>query len=253
MSKTSHLTRPIDFAAPGAIEQLLAFHRQQFGGTRMEDPPAAPPAPAPAPPTPAPPAAPPSDPAPSNPPAPAPPAAPPAAEKVEDLPEWAQKAIRDARGEAADRRTKLTAAEQQQQEIVKAFAKAAGIELPGDNETPDPAKLAEQLSTEQARARQAQIDLTVYQTASKHLGDPVALLDSRTFQAKVAALDPSAGDFQTKVDAAIKEAVDANPKLKAGRAPGASTIPNAGGPGEDGTPRTPKPLDQAVAGHYGSA
>jgi len=173
----------------------------------------------------------------------------PAAQKVEDLPDWAQKLIKDARGEAADRRTKLTAAEQRQQDLLTAVAKAAGIEIPGE-EQPDPAKLTEQLTLEQTKARQAQIDLAVYQTANRHQGDPVALLDSRTFQAKVAALDPSAGDFQSKVDAAIKEAVDANPKLKAGRAPGASSVDHAGGTGE-GAQRTPKPLDQAVAGHYG--
>lgn len=172
--------------------------------------------------------------------------------KVESLPEPVQKMIRDLRTENGQRRTALTAAEQRQQDVVKAFAKAAGIELPGDDEQPDPAKLTDQLTKTQQQARQAAVELAVFRTASKHQGDPDALLDSRTFLAKVTDLDPTAEDFAAKVDTAIKDAVTSNPKLKTGQAPGASSADHgAGGSGEQ-QKRTPKTLEQAVGSHYGT-
>jgi hypothetical protein len=90
----------IDLTAPGGLEALFAYHRARFGDARMmsEAPPeggsgeAAPPPVPPAPPTGKP--APPAPPAPANEPA-----------KVEELPDWAQKLIRDTRKEAGDSRT----------------------------------------------------------------------------------------------------------------------------------------------------
>lgn len=171
--------------------------------------------------------------------------------KVESLPEPVQKMIRDLRTENADRRTKLSTAEQAQQDAIRALAKAAGIELPGE-QAPDPAALTEQLTAAQQAQRQTAVELAVYRTAAKHSGDADALLDSRSFLTAVAKLDPAADDFAAKVDAAIKTAVDSNPKLKAGRAPGASGADHAGGAGEERI-RTPRPLTDAVAGHYGTA
>lgn len=242
----------IDLTAPGGIAALLAHHRTAFGDVRMETDPSGDPAP-PAPETPPPP---PTPAAPANPPAgpPAQPATPPApaSEKVEDLPDWAQRIIRDTRAEAATNRTGKTTAEQRMAETVKAFAKAAGIEIPDDDDKPDPAKLTQQLTATQTQARQSAVELAVYKAASKHTGDPDALLDSRAFLTKVGDLDPTADDFAAKIDGAIKDAVEHNPKLKAGRAPGSSSVDHAGGTGEGHTTRTPKPLDQAVAGHYGT-
>ena len=151
--------------------------------------------------------------------------------KVEDLPDWAQKLIKDTRSEAAGHRTKATAAETKQAETLAAIAKALGLG-PAD-ETPDPAKLTEQLTTAQTAQRAALVELAVFKAAGAHKADPAALLDSRTFLASVTDIDPSGSDFATKVDAAIKAAVDGNPKLKAAaQAAGASTIPHAGGSGE---------------------
>ncbi|WP_122262210.1 hypothetical protein [Ornithinimicrobium cerasi] len=171
--------------------------------------------------------------------------------KVESLPDPVQKMIRDLRAESADRRTKLTAAEQAQQDAIRALAKAAGIELPGET-APDPAQLTEQLTATQAQARQAAIELAVFKAAPTHQGDPNALLDSRSFLAKVADLDPASAEFTTTVDAAIKDAVTTNPKLKAAPAVGASAADHAGGSGE-GSNRTPRPLHEAVASAYGTA
>lgn len=156
--------------------------------------------------------------------------------KVESLPADAQKMIRDLRQENGTRRTALTAAEQKQQEVVRAFAKAAGIPLPDDQAAPDPAQLTEQLTAAQQAQRQTAVELAVYRTASKHQGDPDALLDSRSFLTAVENLDPTAADFAAQVDAAIKAAVDSNPKLKAGRVPGASGADHPGGSGETHDP-----------------
>ena len=153
--------------------------------------------------------------------------------KVEDLPEWAQKIIRDSRDEAGKARTtaKANAAAEARTALAQEIGKALG--LVKDDETPDPAKLTEQLTATQAQARQAAIELAVYKAAGKHSGDPVAILDSRAFLASVQALDPNGSDFNTAVDAAIKAAVEGNPKLKAtAPAAGASTVQHAGGSGE---------------------
>ena len=189
-------------------------------------------------------------------PAPAPPAAPeqasPAAPewdgKVESLPEPVQKMIRDLRTESAERRTKLTAAEQAQQDAIRALAKAAGIDLPGQQDTaPDPAALAEQLTASQVRARTAAVELAVFRAAGKHAGDPDALLDSRAFLAKVADLDPGAADFTTAVESAITEAVAANPKLKAVQVTGASSVDHSAGGSGEGASRKTQSLEDAIA------
>lgn len=164
--------------------------------------------------------------------------------KVESLPEPVQKIIRDLRDENATRRTKLTTAETAQQAALRALAKAAGIELPGDEQAPDPAELARTVADSQAAARTAQVELAVYRAAGTHQGDPAALLDSRAFLAKVTALDPAAADFQTQVDAAIKAAITENPKLRAAQVAGSSSVDHAGGTGEGGT--KPTTLEDAI-------
>lgn len=172
------------------------------------------------------------------------------AEKVEDLPEWAQRTIRDLRKESGDRRAQATTAETERQKLLDGIATALGIK-PEGAQTPKPEELTQQLTAAQAAQRQTAVELAVYRTASKHQGDPDALLDSRSFLDTVKDLDPTANDFAAKVDTAIKTAVEANQKLKAGRAPGASSVDHAGGPGE--TRRTsskPLSLDQAVTQHY---
>lgn len=166
--------------------------------------------------------------------------------KVESLPDAVQKIIRDSRDEAGKARTtaKANAAAEARDALAKEIGKALG--LVKDDETPDPAKLTEQLTATQAQARQAAIELAVYKAAGKHSGDPVAILDSRAFLASVTDLDPNGSDFTSAVDAAIKAAVDGNPKLKAtAPAAGASTVQHAGGSGEGAV--KPKTLDEAIA------
>lgn len=170
------------------------------------------------------------------------------AEKVEDLPEWAQKQIRDLRKENGDRRTKLTAAETAQRDALRSLAKAAGIDLPGDeDEQVDPAKLTQELTAAQQAQRDTALELTLYKTAASANADPTKLLDSRSFMAAVKDVDPSDG---AAVKAAIAKAVTDNPTLKA-QAAGQSSADHAGGSGE-GRTRTPKSLTDAVAGAYRS-
>ncbi|MER7070962.1 hypothetical protein [Terrabacter sp. NPDC000476] len=246
MSKHA-LRRPTDLRAPGAIEQLLVFHRQHFGDARMaadgdgvggdagdtstdggetktadadtksdtaktDDAKT-------------------TD----------------AGEgKVEDLPEWAQKLVRDARADAGKARTtaKQQAADEARQQLAQDIGKALGL-VKTDKDKPNPDELAKQVTDAQNAARVTAVELAVYKTASKHSGDPDALLDSRAFLAKVANLDPTANDFASKVDGAIKSAVADNPKLKAARAAGASGADHAGGSGEGAA--KPTTLEDAIA------
>lgn len=149
-------------------------------------------------------------------------------EKVEDLPDWAQKQIRDLRKEAAGSRTKATKA---QQDAFREAARAVGFEIPDDG-TVEPEKLTADLEAQKVEARTAKVELAVYRNAIKHSADADALLDSRAFLAKVTDLDPADAEFNTKVEAAIKAALTDNPKLRAAQAAGTSSVDHAGGPGE---------------------
>lgn len=245
MPKKARTACPTDLRAPGAINELLAFHRSVFGDARMgpdggEGGEAAT-----------------TETTTTEATSPATEATTTVeqttatSEKVEDLPAWAQKIIADSRADAGKARTtaKQAAADEAKQQLAQEIGKALG--LVKGNEKPNPDELAKQVAEAQNTARQTSVELAVYKTASKHSGDPDALLDSRAFLAKVKDLDPTANDFASKVDEAIKSAVAENPKLKAVQATGSSSVHHAGGSGEQ-TTRTPKPLDQAVSGHYGT-
>jgi len=156
--------------------------------------------------------------------------------RVDDLPEWARKLIRDTRAEAATKRSEknaaVKAAETDRQKLITAFAKAAGIDIPG--ETPNPEELATQLTAAQDTARAARVQLAVYKAATAAGGNPDALLDSTTFLAKVNSLDPTAPTFGDNVGEAIRAAITANPTLKRTQAVAPSTTVNTGGTGEAG-------------------
>lgn len=161
--------------------------------------------------------------------------------------------IADLRRENGSARTnaKAQAADEARTALVQELGKALGLVKDGE-QAPKPEELTAQVQAAQQAARAAQVELAVHRSASTHKADPSALLDSRAFLAKVADLDPTADDFGEKVTAAIKQAVTDNPKLLAAQAAGASSVDHAGGSGEART-RTPKPLADAVAGHYGTA
>lgn len=169
-----------------------------------------------------------------------------------DDPQALKALIADLRKENGAARTnaKEQAAQAARDELTQSIGKALGLVKDGDT-APDAAQLTQQAAAAQQAARQAQVELAVYRAAAGAKGDPSALLDSRTFLAKVADLDPTAGDFQTKVTAAITAAVTENPKLGAAPVAGSSSVDHAGGTGEQRI-RTPRPLVDAVSTAYGT-
>lgn len=202
-------------------------------------PPAAPPADPPAPP-PAPPAP------PATPPAPAPPAATPAPSPPAETPDEKiarlEAEVKSARAEAGKERinAKAAAADEARTELAKEVGKALGL-VPED--VVDPAKLTAQVADSQAQAKQAATELAVFRAAEAANGDPIALLDSRTFLATVAEIDPT---DTAALAAAITEAVAENPRLgkAAPAAPGAGMKPN---PAQGSSASPPLGLDAQIA------
>lgn len=150
-------------------------------------------------------------------------------EKVEDLPDWAQKIIRDARKEAGDYRTAAKdAATKAQQEFGDKIAVALGLK---PDAATDPAALAANLTKAQQDALNSARELAVFKAASAAGADPSKLLDRASFLTSIAGVDPTDG---AAIKAAIDAAVTADQTLKATRAVGASTVETPGGPGEQG-------------------
>lgn len=181
-----------------------------------------------------------------------PPAAPPAGEsKVEDLPDWAQKIVRDARDGEAKARTNAKAqaateaAEQAKAEMAQTIGKALG--LVKDDEAVTPEKLATDLEAEQKARTDTARELAIYKASGAHNADPAKLLDSRSFLDTVKDIDPTDAE---KIAAAIKTAVDNNASLKAARAAGQSSADLAGGSGEGKA--KPGSLTEAIGQHYGT-
>lgn len=76
----------------------------------------------------------------------------------------------------------------------------------------DPAELAKQLQAKDRDARVARVELAIFKNATEAGADPAALLDSASFLASTADLDPSDGGV---IADAIRAAVQANPRLAA--------------------------------------
>lgn len=173
------------------------------------------------------------------------------AQEVEDLPDWAQKIIRETRDEAAKNRTGRAAAEEQQQKILKAVAQAAGLKIEGDDE-PTVEVLGKQLQDSQAETRETKAELVVWRNAAALKVDAAALTDSMAFARAIAKLDPSSETFEADVKKAAQAAAEQNPKLKATQAAAgsSSTDHGTGGTGGDGTRTQPKSLESAVSAAY---
>lgn len=161
----------------------------------------------------------------------------PTGERVEDLPDWAQRIIRDTRTEAADHRTRRTAAEQALDAIRQAIDPEAT-----QGQAPDADALATQLATERAARRDQAAELVLYRAAGDLGIDPVAVNDSRAFERALTELDPGAEDFADQVKAAAEQAAKDNPRLKS--APSAPPAASSGGRMTNtGTPT----VDQQIA------
>lgn len=189
-------------------------------------PPVPPPGPA-APP--APPATPPAD-APTDPPG-----------KVEDLPEWAQKVIRDARaGEAAARtNAKQAAADEARNALAQQIGKALGLV---QDEPLDPAKLQTSLEAVQAELYGLKLDRAVA-AAAKAAGAAEDLVTAKlAYEGKLDGLDPASQDFATTVAALVAEAVQNDPRLRS--TPGAAPVGGAPQAGSGSAPARVYTRDQ---------
>lgn len=153
---------------------------------------------------------------------------------LDDLPDWAQREIRDLRGENAQRRTSQKTAEEQAQqqadEKLQRVLEALGVEK-NDDETPEKAAERDRQAREQAEAdaKTARLELAVHRAAPKVNADATALLDSRAFTENARDLDPTDSDA---IRDAIKAAVDENPRLAATQAAARNSADFTGGSGD---------------------
>lgn len=167
------------------------------------------------------------------------------ASEVDQLPAWAQKHIRELREE--NKRSRLETKQSAVEEATKAardqmaqdLGRALGIIPPegeggGAEEAPLTAEqLTDLLATERTSTQTARVELAVFKAAAAHSADPGALLDSRAFLDAVKGVDPSDHD---SINAAIREAVASNPRLKmAEPAPAADPTPEPTPPPSGGT------------------
>ncbi|MDF5756651.1 hypothetical protein [Spongiactinospora sp. TRM90649] len=168
----------------------------------------------------------------------------PDAKRVDELPNWAQRLIKDTRNEAAEHRTQLSELRRQvesqptgpsaedlvrtaQQEVAQQIARALGLaeaeETPPDPQTVIDKLTSEKATTEQERDaerdlhRRVRVELAVHRSSTKFGADPDALLDSRSFLRNLRELDP---DDAAAIDDVIKRAVEDNPKFKASQTAG---------------------------------
>ena len=146
--------------------------------------------------------------------------------KVEDLPAGAQKLIADLRKENSTRRTeasdsrkareaaekKAAAGDERFANATEAFMKALGLTPEPDEPERSPEELLGEVTQKYQHTR---VELAVYRASAEHDADPDALLDSRSFLTKALALDPGGDEFDQAIAAAIGDAVEGNPKLRA--------------------------------------
>ncbi|MFF5984416.1 hypothetical protein ACFY78_36795 [Streptomyces olindensis] len=160
-----------------------------------------------------------------------------------------QKELKAANADAAKARTtaKKTAADEARSEIVKELGKALGLIKDDDKEQapPDPAALKAQIEKATAAHRETAVELAVYRGASKYGADPDALTDSRAFLSSIKDLDPADEGFAKAVSAAIKKAVEDNPKLKS--APAAPDRTSSDFNGGGGSSSEPEDIDEIRA------
>ncbi len=127
---------------------------------------------------------------------------------------------------------RVTAKEKAAQEAVEGAAKTMAVALgliDATDDAPDPAVLTQQIKAEQEKAKFAERKLAVFQNAGD--GDPARLLDSTSFLASIADVDPTDAEA---IKAAIKQATTDNPWLKASptQAVGKGGTQMSGGTGE---------------------
>ncbi|WP_326728840.1 hypothetical protein [Streptomyces phaeochromogenes] len=178
------------------------------------------------------------------------PAQQPAEGDIKTLPEWAQKVITDARGEAGKARTtaKQHAADEARQQLAQDIGKALGLVT--DDKPADPAQLTAQVTDLSGQLRSARVELAAYRAAGTEGANADRLLNSRGFGDKLAALDPSDEKFAEQLKKAITDEVATDPGLYRATPAG----PARGGAEFNGPPtgdRKPATLNDAIAARLG--
>lgn len=165
---------------------------------------------------------------PANP--PADPATPPAAPDPTTDPDGSDDPrVKRANQQAAAERVKRRELEVELAGVKDIVTKIGAVFNPEAGPTADPAALTGQVEQLTTEAAQLKAELLVHTIAGENGGNPVALLDSRSFADTLHGLDPAADDYRTQVADAIKAAVTKNANLAAtGRAPVAGGAPGAG-------------------------
>ena len=87
-------------------------------------------------------------------------------------------------------------------EVLRQVAEKVGVEF---DDHPDPEVLQQKLTEQTALARQHAVELAVYRQAGQGV-NTAALLDSREFISRTAALDPDAADFHSQLADLVREA-----------------------------------------------
>lgn len=113
----------------------------------------------------------------------------------------------------------------------------------GGSTPPTPEQLASDLTAARSGERGAKVELELVRSAVRQGVDPERLADSRRFMTGLDALDldPAAADFVSKIDGAVKAALEADKSLSV--TPGVGVHVGA----EGGTPGTPPSLDAQIA------
>lgn len=168
-----------------------------------------------------------------------------------------EKELADARRDAGKARTdaKKQAADDAVKALTQQLGKALGFVK--DDTPPDPKALADAiaqkdaaLSERESALRAKDVELAVWSRADKLQAKAGALLDSRSFVAKLAELDPSEKGFTTALDQAIKDAVKGNSAFAVTPPAGKSGGDLSGGTGEGSAKQRPTSLSAAVRGAF---
>lgn len=149
-------------------------------------------------------------------------------------PDKAARALAAARDGETKAKQSAQAAKDQHQKTLDAIAVALGFKPdPKTDPTQLVAAAAKERDDARAEARALKVERAIERAAGKAGVDSEALLDSVTFRSQLDGLDPADAAFADKVDAAIKAAAKANPKLTTGpKAPGKSGAEITGGTGD---------------------
>src|SRR5690606_5092026 len=168
-------------------------------------------------------------------------------QEVADLPDWAQKIIKESRDDAAKARVnaKQSAADEARKALAQDIGKVLGLV---DDDTPaedqlTPEQLKDLLQGERTSTKMARTELAVYKAAQGGNFNASALLDSRSFLDSLKDVDPTDSEaLATK----IAEAVQANPWLQGGTPqPQEQTTPTTAPQGQAPVPNPP-PAPQPV-------